>query len=116
MNSLKRIAGERGLTYTQLSNLTGIPMSTIGNAAAGINKLSPERVKLVAEALAVDMGELADVTGSGSPWHGKGSAIATKQTPEALAIGEKKEDPEIEKLWLYLHQLERRVRDLEAER
>lgn len=118
MNSLKRIMAERGIKPSQLASMTDIPESTVFNVLHGRHKLSPERVKLVAEALAVDAAELEDVTGTRSPWHEKNSALTPKPKPEpeALAIGEKKEDPEIERLWLYLRQLERRVRDLEAAR
>ena len=136
--SLGRMLVARGMTSTALAASAGIPQSTIGNVLGCRQKLSPSRALAVAITLGVEPEELADVTGTrggrgedpviekkpeakGSPWREMGSAVTNAKKAELKPMAEPQaekpwsdKDPEMEKVWLYLHQMGRRVRDCEA--
>ena len=108
--SLRKAMNLRGVTNKELSEMTGIPEGTLQQAACGYCRLRPERVEKCAKALNVTVEELRDIWG-------------TKPSTDFLAPKPKKEKPasdvkhvpitEIEKLWLHVHQLQRRVAVLE---
>ena len=123
--SLGRLLVARGMTSTALAASAGIPQSTIGNVLGCRQKLSPSRALAVAITLGVEPEELADVTGvKGTDKAGHGPAPAWSKAvheepiePMAEPRADKPwsdKDPEMEKVWLYLHQMGRRVRDCEA--
>ena len=114
----------QGLTLAQLSERTGIPRGTLTAASSGFQKLTPERVSIVAEAIGCTPEELADVTGTPKKQTNNGSTahLAPKKEPEVKlpepAVKPKpyaEKDEDVEKLWLYFHNMNRRVMALEAE-
>ncbi|MBQ6524903.1 MAG: helix-turn-helix transcriptional regulator [Atopobiaceae bacterium] len=118
--SLRKAMNLRGMTTARLSELTGIPVSTINLAAGGFQRLRPDRVRAVAEVLHVTPEELKDITGGKNGGTTDFLAKPAKR-PELHAPANKEgivvQPPmsETEKLRLYMHQLERRVRALEAQ-
>lgn len=118
--SLRKAMNMRGVTAAKLSEMTGIPTGTINLAAGGFQRLRPDRVRAVAEALHVTPEELRDVAGekpstdflAEKPKPTKQEPVMTKV--ELIEIV-RKLTSELEKNWLYTHQLERRVRALEAQ-
>lgn len=122
--SLGRILAAKGMTLAQLAELTGIPRGTLTSASGGFQKLTPERVAIVAEALHCTPGELADVTGAPKKHTNNGSTahLAPRKEPEVKLPEPKmkpkpyaEKDEDVEKLWLYFHNMNRRVMTLEAE-
>lgn len=110
----------RGVTALELARETGIPLGSINSAAGGFQRLRPDRVALIAKALRVTPEELRDVTGSkpttdylAKPKPRKRTELHAPANKEGIVI----QPPmsETEKLRLYMHQLERRVRALEAQ-
>ena len=120
-NVLARLRTERGITGKQLAAMTGIPHSTLSNVEAGYQTLSPQRVKDVAEVLAVNVEELEPVTGKRGLREIKlpknmraNSATEERVTKAILAAKPQPTADEMEKVWLYMRQLNRRVMALEA--
>ena len=137
--SLLRIMREKGVTAKELAEASGVPASTLTNVSYNGHKqkLAPSKALAVAIALGVEPEALADVTGTrggrgedpviekkpetkGSPWREKGSAVTNAKAAGLKPMAEPKEskpwsdkDPEMEKVWLYLHQMGRRLRDCE---
>lgn len=126
--SLRKAMVLRGMDASQLAVATGIPVSTLQLVAGGFQKMRPDRVAKVAEALNVTPEELSDVTGSRSG--GSTDHLAPKKEtpkPEAAPAPKPEEQKanlldivrkltkEVEKLWLYYHNANRRLMALEAE-
>ncbi len=109
----------KGLTAEKLAEMTDIPKNTISATAYGAQKFSPERFEIVCRALGCVESDLADVKGgrrghkpkADHPWSVTKAATAASEKPKAGA------NPieDSEKLWLYVHQLQRRVASLEAQ-
>ena len=126
--SLRRAMDLRGMTTQALAIETGIPVSTLTLVAGGYQKMRPDRVAKVAEALHVTVDELADITGSKNGGTTDHIATAKAKPKDEPAPAPKPEEPklsildivrkltaEVEKLWLYHKNLNRRVMALEAE-
>lgn len=129
MTSLERKLKSAGITVPELSEKTGIPVSTLYGVRLGGQRLSPERARIVAEALEVSPEELADITGE------RGSAKERKRREASFRRLEAERNrvrvatpapvpntdaplpgpSDSEVLWLHVHQLERRVDTLERE-
>lgn len=110
--SLRRVMTAKGLTSGKLAELTGIPETTISNVAFGGAKFSQERFEIVCRALNCVEADLADVKGGrrgrkpnqDHPWKTAKSATAAAEKPKPG------HNPiqDSEKLWLYVHQGQRR--------
>ena len=117
----------RGMDESHLAVATGIPVNTIRLVAGGFQKMRPDRVAKVAEALNVSPEELSDVTGSrsgGSTAHLAPKKETPKPEPAPAPKPEeqkanlldivRKLTKEVEKLWLYYHNANRRLMAVEA--
>lgn len=119
--SLRKAMNLRGMTTAKLSEITGIPMGSINSAAGGFQRLRPDRVRAIAEVLHVTPEELRDVTGSKPTTDFLYEKPKPRKRTEPHAPANKEgivvQPPmsETEKLRLYMNQLERRVRTLEAQ-
>ncbi len=124
--SLRRAMNLRNVTVSQLAVMTGIPVSTLQLVSGGFQLMRPDRVAKCAEALHVTMDELKDITGSKAG--GTTDHLAPKPKAKEPEPAPKPEEPkvsiidivrkltaEVEKLWNYHRQLNRRVMALEAE-
>lgn len=113
--SLRKAMNLRGMTAAKLSELTGVPMGSINSIAAGFSKCSTKRAEVFAIALRVTPDELRDITANTD------FLAKPAKRPELHAPANKEgivvQPPmsETEKQRLYMHQLERRVRALEAQ-
>ena len=118
--SLRKAMNMRGVTAARLSELTGVPMGSINSIAAGFSKCSTKRAEAFAVALRVTPEELRDITANTDFLYKPAKPKPTRRT-ELHAPANKEgivvQPPmsETEKLRLYMHQLERRVRALEAQ-
>lgn len=109
----------KGLTADKLGQMTGIPAATITGVACGSQRLSPERLADVCRVLGCTESDLADVKGgrrghkpkADHPWSVAKAATAAAEKPKP---GHNPIE-DSEKLWLYVHQLQRRVASLEAQ-
>ena len=117
-NSLRRLMGERRMGTKELANITGIPKPTLDTAYYGHGRLNAARVRDVAKVLDVDPSELEDVCGRepGEPkptplrdWKMNPNPKPPEQPEPVLEVT----NSDMEKMWLYLHQLARRVATLE---
>ena len=118
--SLRRLMIEQGLTTSKLAVVTGIPVSTIAGCAGGTQKMRPDRVAVLADALNVAPEELSDITGikgSAHPFrqHFKHEPEVKLPEPAVKPKPYAEKDEDVEKLWLYFHNMNRRVMALEAE-
>ena len=116
--SLRRIMTAKGLTCQKLADMTDIPKTTIENVAVGLQKFSPDRFVVVCRALDCVESDLADVKGNraGRPSKPKPPAWSMpKGQPKPTEAPKPGSNPikDSEKLWLYVHQLQRRVAQLE---
>lgn len=118
--SLRKAMNMRGVTAARLSELTGVPMGSINSIAAGFSKCGPARAEVFAIALRVTPDELRDITANtdflakpAKPKPTKRNALHAPANKDGIVV----QPPmsETEKLRLYMHQLERRVRALEAQ-
>ena len=116
-NSLRKLMGERRMGTKQLAELTGIPKPTLDTAYYGHGRLNAARVRDVAKVLDVEPSALEDICGR-EPGEKADALRNWKLHPDAKPP----EQPEpvlevtnsdMEKMWLYLHQLARRVATLE---
>ena len=125
--SLRRAMILRGVDAPHLAVLTGIPISTLQLVAGGFQKMRPDRVEKVAAALNVSPEELRDITGSRSGGSTDHLAPKKDEPKPAAAPAPKPEEPkanlldiarkltkEVEKLWLYYHNANRRLMAVEA--
>lgn len=118
--SLRKAMNMRGVTAARLSELTGVPMGSINSIAAGFSKCGPARAEVFAIALRVTPEELCDITANTDFLAKPAKPKPTRRTElhaPANKDGIVVQPPmsETEKLRLYMNQLERRVRALEAQ-
>lgn len=109
----------KGLTAEKLGQMTGIPKNTIAATAYGAQKFSPERFEIVCRALGCVESDLADVKG-GRRGHKPKADHPWSVTKAATAAAEKPKPgnnpiEDSEKLWLYVHQLQRRQTSTETD-
>jgi len=114
--SLRKAMNMRGVTATKLSAMTGVPMGSINSIAAGFSKCSTKRAEVFADALRVTPDELRDITAN-TDFLAKPAKPRNALHAPANKDGIVVQPPmsETEKLRLYMNQLERRVRALEAQ-
>lgn len=118
--SLRKAMNMRGVTAAKLSELTGVPMGSINSIAAGFSKCGTKRAEVFAAALHVTPAELRDITANtdfltkpAKPKPAKRTELHAPANKDGIVV----QPPmsETEKLRLYMNQLERRVRALEAQ-
>lgn len=118
--SLRKAMNMRGVTAARLSEMTNIPMGSINSIAAGFSKCSTKRAAVFADALRVTPEELRDITANtdflakpAKPKPTRRNALHAPANKDGIVV----QPPmsETEKLRLYMNQLERRVRALEAQ-